>query len=178
MGNKSSRDFKRWDKQGTVIEVGKNDQYLIRVTGTGRMTLRNRRFLRKFRERPLFVNRSSDQSVIRHPETVSTVTPPSLTNPDIDNDLVERDIIDVENSGSDHDAVNADNDSMFGDSDEEDFFGFPGGETAEQSAERSSEKTINTDSDNSDMPSGMQLRRSTRRKVKPKRYNASKGVYE
>jgi len=37
----------KWDREGTVIQTGENDQYLIRVHGTGRVTLRNRRFLRK-----------------------------------------------------------------------------------------------------------------------------------
>ena len=39
----------KWDKEGKVISIGKNDQYLIKVAGTGRLTLRNRRFLRKFK---------------------------------------------------------------------------------------------------------------------------------
>ena len=38
----------KWDREGTVIQTGENDQYLVRVHGTGRVTLRNRRFLRKF----------------------------------------------------------------------------------------------------------------------------------
>ena len=41
----------KWDREGTVIQTGDNDQYLIRVHGTGRITLRNRRFLRKFSPR-------------------------------------------------------------------------------------------------------------------------------
>ena len=41
----------KWDREGTIIEVGENDQYLVRVHGTGRVTLRNRRFLRKFTQR-------------------------------------------------------------------------------------------------------------------------------
>ena len=36
----------KWDREGTIVEVGDNDQYLVRVHGTGRVTLRNRRFLR------------------------------------------------------------------------------------------------------------------------------------
>ena len=38
----------KWDKTGVVIEVRQFDQYVIRVDGSGRVTLRNRRFLRKF----------------------------------------------------------------------------------------------------------------------------------
>ena len=37
----------RWDITGIVVEVRDNDQYVVRVDGSGRMTLRNRRFLKK-----------------------------------------------------------------------------------------------------------------------------------
>ena len=38
----------KWDRQGTVIAVKDNDQCLVEVDGSERLTLRNRRFLRKF----------------------------------------------------------------------------------------------------------------------------------
>ena len=38
---------RRWDKTGTVIEVCQFHQYLVRLAGSGRATLRNRKFLRK-----------------------------------------------------------------------------------------------------------------------------------
>ena len=38
---------RRWDRSGVVLEVGEYDQYQIKVDGTGRITTRNRRFLRK-----------------------------------------------------------------------------------------------------------------------------------
>jgi hypothetical protein len=38
----------KWDKTGLVIEVRQFDQYVIRVDGSGRVTIRNRQFLRKF----------------------------------------------------------------------------------------------------------------------------------
>ena len=38
----------KWDKTGRVIEVRQFDQYVVRVDGSGRVTLRNRKFLRKF----------------------------------------------------------------------------------------------------------------------------------
>ena len=44
--NQSGRFPTRWDKSGCVVEVKDNDQYVVKVAGTGRMTLRNRRFLR------------------------------------------------------------------------------------------------------------------------------------
>ena len=37
----------KWDRTGVVVEVRQYDQYVIRVDGSGRVTLRNRRYLRK-----------------------------------------------------------------------------------------------------------------------------------
>jgi ribosomal protein L44E len=48
----SSPRSKKWDRQGTVIATGDNDQYLVKVEGSGRLTLRNRRFLRRFKAKP------------------------------------------------------------------------------------------------------------------------------
>ena len=39
---------KRWNKTGTIIEVRQFDQYVIKVDGSGQVTLRNRKFLRKY----------------------------------------------------------------------------------------------------------------------------------
>jgi len=39
---------KKWDKTGVVIEVRQFDQYVVKVDGSGRVTLRNRKFLRKY----------------------------------------------------------------------------------------------------------------------------------
>ncbi|KAK3769237.1 hypothetical protein RRG08_005184 [Elysia crispata] len=38
----------KWDKTGRVIEVRQFDQYAVKVDGSGRVTLRNRKFLRKY----------------------------------------------------------------------------------------------------------------------------------
>ena len=37
----------RWDITGRVVEVKDYDQYVVRVDGSGRLTMRNRRFLRR-----------------------------------------------------------------------------------------------------------------------------------
>ena len=58
----------KWHKTGRVIEVRQFDQYVIRVDGSGRVTLRNRKFLRKF-----------TSAVPRHPITVDL--PPSSSFP-------------------------------------------------------------------------------------------------
>ena len=38
---------KRWDRSGVLLEVGDYDQYKVKVDGSGRVSTRNRRFLRK-----------------------------------------------------------------------------------------------------------------------------------
>ena len=38
----------KWDKTGVVTETRPYDQYCIRVDGSGRVTIRNRKFLRKY----------------------------------------------------------------------------------------------------------------------------------
>ena len=45
--NQKGTDPKRWNKSGKVIERLDYDQYLVKVDGGGRLTRRNRRFLRK-----------------------------------------------------------------------------------------------------------------------------------
>ena len=42
--NQAGRRGKKWDKTGVVIEVLDHDQYRIRMDGSGRPSLRNRRF--------------------------------------------------------------------------------------------------------------------------------------
>ena len=44
--DKSSKHYKKWNRTGTVKEVRDFDQYYVCVDGTGRLTLRNRQFLR------------------------------------------------------------------------------------------------------------------------------------
>ena len=63
--SKSTGRPNKWDRQGVIIAFKNNDQYLVKISGTGRLTLRNRRFLRKF-ERPqapvLVENESGNQA--------------------------------------------------------------------------------------------------------------------
>ena len=39
---------RRWERTGTVVEVREFHQYLVKVDGSGRLTLRNRQHLRRF----------------------------------------------------------------------------------------------------------------------------------
>ena len=56
----SSRDFKKWNQQGTIVSVGKYDQYLVKIHGTGRLTVRNRRFIRKYTLRSPYVSSENE----------------------------------------------------------------------------------------------------------------------
>ena len=38
----------KWDKTGRIVEVRQFDQYVVRTDGSGRTSMRNRKFLRKF----------------------------------------------------------------------------------------------------------------------------------
>ena len=45
--NQKGKDPLRWDKSGIVVESLGNQQYSVKMDGSGRVTLRNRKFLRK-----------------------------------------------------------------------------------------------------------------------------------
>lgn len=45
--NQHGFNAKRWDKTGTVVDKNKHRQYSVKMDGSGRHTLRNRRFLKK-----------------------------------------------------------------------------------------------------------------------------------
>ena len=59
----------RWDRTGLVIEVKQFDQYAVKVDGSGRVTLWNRKFLRKF-----------DKIVVDIPGTTHTIQPLKTLN--------------------------------------------------------------------------------------------------
>ena len=45
--NQKGNDPLRWDKSGTVVESLGDQQYNIKMDGSGRLSLRNRQFLRR-----------------------------------------------------------------------------------------------------------------------------------
>ena len=79
----------KWDKSGMIVDVKSYDQYLVKVDGSGRLTTRNRRFLRTFLPASLTVSSNPQQRSIvphiRQPcDTVpltSPISPPSQTTP-------------------------------------------------------------------------------------------------
>ena len=83
--NQSGRFPKKWDKSGVVVEKKGNDQHVVKVDGSGRLTLRNRRFLRKYESHGKHHARLSDayaQSAAgaRNHETMSVLAK-QTTNP-------------------------------------------------------------------------------------------------
>ena len=72
----------KWDKTGRVVEVRQFDQYVVRVDGSGRMTVRNRKYLRKYdpvqRQPP---RRSILNDLIYRPDTQHTTPPLSEPSP-------------------------------------------------------------------------------------------------
>ena len=50
---------KKWDRRGVIVEVKTKRQYLIRMCGSGRITLRNRRHLQKISPKVLSTQQSS-----------------------------------------------------------------------------------------------------------------------
>ena len=46
--NHSGPHHNKWDKSGVIVECKNFDQYLVKIDGSGRVTLRNRRFLRHY----------------------------------------------------------------------------------------------------------------------------------
>lgn len=83
--NQCGRFPKKWDKSGAVVESLPHDQYRVKVDGSGRLTLRNRRFLRQFtRATPLidpgrFASPAQPypDSSIPMPPATTTLTPPA-----------------------------------------------------------------------------------------------------
>ena len=47
--NQHGPHSKKWDRTGVIMQVGEHDQYIVRMDGSRRLTLRNRRYLRKIK---------------------------------------------------------------------------------------------------------------------------------
>ena len=75
----------KWDRTGVVIEVRQFDQYLIKVDGSNRSTLRNRKFLRQFQPvNPSPHPRSIDGDIAihrYHPTPTAAPAEPTLDPP-------------------------------------------------------------------------------------------------
>ena len=54
--NQTGKDPSKWFRTGSVVETGDHDQYFVRIDGSGRVTKRNRRFLRAFKPASASIN--------------------------------------------------------------------------------------------------------------------------
>ena len=83
--NQTGRHPHKWDRTGVVIEVRQYHQYLVRIDGSGRKTLRNRKFLRKFIPMYKPAKRRSILDDIAHlppgPPPDDATMPPKSPNP-------------------------------------------------------------------------------------------------
>jgi hypothetical protein len=84
--NQTGSHPNKWDKTGSIVEVRQHDQYVIKIDGSGRVTLRNRKFLRKFS--PVHNDQPAPRSIYDDLATRVTVPAPIVTPqlPDLDSD--------------------------------------------------------------------------------------------
>ena len=80
--NQTNNYLTKWDRTGRVVKVKQYHQYLIRVDGSGRIKMKNRKFLRKFT--PLI----SDQKP--YPTHHPTTPCHRATQPDLPNGVVQH----------------------------------------------------------------------------------------
>ena len=68
--NQTRKNPSRWDRSGHVVEVLPFDQYRVKIDGTGRSSLRNRKFLRAITPYSQIARESA--TVLREVEADST----------------------------------------------------------------------------------------------------------
>ena len=78
--DKSSGRPNKWDRQGKVVASKDNDQYLVKVDGSGRLTLRNRRFLRKFQLRTDTIPQPVSSLMPSHQNPADSLTHPPTSH--------------------------------------------------------------------------------------------------
>ena len=73
----------KWDITGVIVERKDFDQYVVKVDGSGRLTMRNRKFLRKITPYQLTKHfpDSSLRSATSDPPVVVTSPPPTPSTP-------------------------------------------------------------------------------------------------
>ena len=90
--NQTGHHPNKWDKTGSVVEVRQHDQYAIKIDESGRITLRNRKLLRKFSlvhyDRP--IRSIHDDLATRVTGLTPVVTPQLPDENDPDSDLSEK----------------------------------------------------------------------------------------
>ena len=90
--NQQGPNSNKWDRSGTVVESPGHDQYRVKVDGSGRLTLRNRRFLRAYTPDTPLIQQQPPASMppcsnlVRPvtPTYTNTAPPADLNHPGID----------------------------------------------------------------------------------------------
>ena len=78
--NQTGPREKKWDKSGLVVETLEYDQYRVRMDGTGRSSLRNRRFLRPIKPYLSSILNNPDNAQLSSPN-VSVSSPGPVAAP-------------------------------------------------------------------------------------------------
>ena len=78
--NQTGNNLTRWDHSSIVVETRDFDQYLVKYSGSGRLTLCNRQFLRKFELYQLYSNQNSNLGNQYLFADVSTSSIPTVTH--------------------------------------------------------------------------------------------------
>ena len=69
----------KWDRTGTVVEVRQYHQYVVKIDGSNRTTLRNRKFLRKFQPVRAITTPKSVLDDMDHARCIPPGNPPMAT---------------------------------------------------------------------------------------------------
>lgn len=97
--NQYGNNPKRWEKTGTVVETNDHKQYSVKLHGSGRFTLRNRRYLKKIipmlADAPLptlssLVPHTRDEPTVDLPTTTSTPRAVLRPNPPLHLERVDH----------------------------------------------------------------------------------------
>ena len=89
---------KKWDRSGVIVEVGDYRQYLVKMDGSGRISLRNRRHLQKLAPTGPNMPVTTQLAIEVQPETSSfeNVVSPTSTSPELET----TDIVPIANSST------------------------------------------------------------------------------
>ena len=100
--NQTGRFPKKWDKTGTVVENNEYDKVLVKLDGSGRLTTRNRRFVKKIISPPDPPDRVVPQVQTRAHVIDDDEPTPNVRDNIVPGDRLEREL--MENSMGDEQA--------------------------------------------------------------------------
>ena len=102
--NQTGRFPKKWDKTGTIVENQEFDKVLVKLDGSGRLTTRNRRFVKKIVSPPDLPQRDSPQTsteVPDHDDMSPDGNGSSVHEPDVDGGVMGDHVADIETTITD-----------------------------------------------------------------------------